>query len=120
MKKKSKAYITHEEYLSTMPPEVQARIKERAKKFVEIELTLQELRKSLGISQTTVAEVLELSQGDVSKFERREDTYISTLRRYIEALGGKLELVAKFPNSKPVKIAHIGDLLDGEYFEKHG
>lgn len=112
MKKKNNGYITHEEYMNTLPPEVRSRIKEEAKKIVEKELTLQELRKFLGISQTEMAEKLELNQGDVSKFERREDVYVSSVRRYIEAMGGKLEMIAKFPNLKPVKIGNIGELAE--------
>ena len=53
-----------------------------------------------------------MRQGDVSKLERRADAYLSTLRRYIEAMGGQLELLASFPDRPPVKIVHIGDLGD--------
>lgn len=55
-----------------------------------------------------------MNQGDLSKFERRTDAYLSTIRRYIEAMGGTLELVATFPDTGQVKIANFGELGDEE------
>ena len=50
------------------------------------------------LTQTTIAELLETSQGEVSKIGKRTDMYVSTLRRYIEAMGGQLDVVARFPD----------------------
>jgi len=112
MKKKTKRYTTLDEFINKLPPDSQKRIKESAKKAIAHELSLQEMRKSLAISQTEMAERLELNQGDISKFERREDVYVSSVRRYIEAMGGKLELIAKFPERRRYKIKSIGELAD--------
>jgi DNA-binding transcriptional regulator YiaG len=62
------------------------------------EMPLAELRQAQELTQTTIAELLETSQGEVSKIEKRTDMYVSTLRRYIEAMGGQLDVVARFPD----------------------
>ena len=61
------------------------------------EMPLQELRQAKQLSQEKLAKLLETKQANVSRLERRTDMYISTLRNYIEAMGGKLEIVARFP-----------------------
>ena len=70
-------------------------IERRAKKEVLL-LTLRELREVSGKTQTEVSKVAEMTQGELSRAERREDHLLSTLRRYIEALGGELEIEAVF------------------------
>jgi DNA-binding transcriptional regulator YiaG len=62
------------------------------------EMYLQRLRERREISQDTLADLMQVSQATVSKTERREDMLISTLRTFIEALGGHLQLLAKFPS----------------------
>jgi transcriptional regulator with XRE-family HTH domain len=62
------------------------------------ELPLQELRHARELTQATLAEALDCGQDEVSKLERRADMLVSTLRRYIEAMGGSLEIIAKFPD----------------------
>ncbi len=102
--------ITHEEYIAKLSAASQARIKKRTAELMAQEMTLRELRKARELSQETLAEILDMRQGDLSKFERRTDAYLSTIRRYVEAMGGTLSLVAAFPDREPVKILHIGDL----------
>ncbi|MFO0563842.1 MAG: helix-turn-helix transcriptional regulator [Polyangiales bacterium] len=68
------------------------------------ELTLAQLREAAGKTQIEVAELTEQTQGELSRFERRDDRRISTLRRYVEALGGELEVVA-IVNGKRVPLA---------------
>ena len=60
-------------------------------------MPLYELRLARAMSQETIAEALETSQSSVSKLERRVDIYVSSLRRYIESLGGELDIIARFP-----------------------
>jgi DNA-binding transcriptional regulator YiaG len=62
------------------------------------EMPLAELRQAQELTQTAIAELLETSQGEVSKIEKRTDMYVSALRRYIEAMGGQLDVVARFPD----------------------
>jgi DNA-binding XRE family transcriptional regulator len=71
-----------------------------------LEMNLRELRKALGKTQAELATAAELSQPELSKAERRGDHLLSTLRRYVEALGGQLEVVARF-DDKTVKLTGI-------------
>ena len=101
---------THKEYLEKLSPARKAKIEARTKELIAEEMTLRELRKARELSQETLAEILDWRQGDLSKFERRADAYLSTISRYVEAMGGRLDLIASFPNMQPVKVVHIGDL----------
>jgi transcriptional regulator with XRE-family HTH domain len=66
------------------------------------ELALQELRLALNLTQEQVAEAMKMNQGAVSKMERQSDIYVSTLRKFVAALGGRLKLVASFPDREVV------------------
>jgi DNA-binding XRE family transcriptional regulator len=72
------------------------------------EMTLEELRKARDLSQEEIAKALAVGQPAVAKLEKRADMHISNLRRYIEALGGKLEITAHFPDASIV-INNVGD-----------
>jgi len=65
-----------------------------------LEMQLQDIRKSRNVTQVQLAQVLNVEQAAISKLENREDMYVSTLREYIRALGGELQLVAKFPDAE--------------------
>ena len=91
-----------------LPPERQQRIKARTRQL-HAELPLQKIRKVRHLSQEEVAKVLQVKQGTVSKLERRTDVYISTLRKYIEAMGGTLTIRAEFPEG-PVDIVSLGGI----------
>ncbi|MEZ4425795.1 MAG: XRE family transcriptional regulator [Gemmatimonadota bacterium] len=91
-----------------LTPERQERIRERTKELLE-ELPLQELRQARAWSQEELAEVLGLNQATISKLERRTDMYLSSLRRFIEAMGGELEITASFPEGR-VRIQLFEDL----------
>ena len=82
-----------------MAPERQERIRKRTQELLA-ELPLQELRQARALSQEELAEVLGLNQATISKLERRTDMYLSSLRRFVEAMGGELEVTAKFPEGK--------------------
>ncbi|TMN24546.1 XRE family transcriptional regulator [Pseudoxanthomonas sp. X-1] len=72
------------------------------------EMPLHELRRAKALSQVKLAEALHINQAAVSKMENRADMYISTLRDYIRAMGGDLEIVARFPDGA-VKISNFAD-----------
>lgn len=72
-------------------------------------LALGELRRARGLTQAALARTLDKSQPDISRVEREADLLLSTLRSYVEAMGGELELVARFPGSPPVEL-EIGAL----------
>ena len=73
-----------------------ANIQERVKAAFE-EMPLAELRQARKFTQQQIAQSLKIKQASVSKLESQTDMYISTIRRYIEAMGGELEIIAKFP-----------------------
>jgi hypothetical protein len=85
------------ELRARMAPERQKRVRERAQALLA-ELPLQELRRARRMTQDALARRLGSQQALVSKLERRADMYVSSLRTYVEALGGELEIVARFPD----------------------
>ena len=72
------------------------------------DMPLQELRQAHQLSQESLAELLSTKQANISRLERRTDMYISTLRNYIEAMGGTLDIVARFPDGE----VHINQFVD--------
>jgi DNA-binding XRE family transcriptional regulator len=96
------------ELRSRMSPERRERNRAATEEMLA-ELPLAELRQALQMTQETLAELLETSQPEISKIEHRTDVYVSTLRRYIEAMGGELQIIARFPEGK-VSINQFRDL----------
>jgi len=80
-----------------LPAARKARIEDKAA-ALNTALTLHELRKARAVSQEALAKKLAVGQPAVAKIERRSDMYVSNLRRYVEALGGTLEISARFPD----------------------
>lgn len=78
-------------------------------KVMLAEMPLNELRQARGLTQKMLAEVLDVQQPSIAKMEKRTDMYLSTLRSYIEAMGGELEVIARFPDGA-VKISNFTDL----------
>lgn len=68
------------------------------------EMSLAELRRSRAVTQNDLAESLKMKQPSVAQLEKRDDVYISTLRNYLHALGGELELTARFPDGTKINI----------------
>lgn len=87
-------------------PEIQAAARAKAVNIVA-EMSLAETRKLRGHSQTAVARTLNIAQPNISQIENRPDTMVSTLAAYIEALGGTLEIRAKFPDGQEVEITQF-------------
>jgi DNA-directed RNA polymerase sigma subunit (sigma70/sigma32) len=102
-------------YLNQLPERERQAIEVRAATLIEEEATLRELRAARERSQEQIAERLGIKQSAVSKLERRTDMYVSTLRDLIRAMGGELDIVARFPNHRPVRITQFrsikGELL---------
>lgn len=88
-----------EELEKKLGPERQARVSRRAEQEL-LEMDLRGLRELAGKTQQDVATLVEQSQGQVSETERRKDMRLSTLRRYVEALGGQLEIAARIGRKK--------------------
>ena len=90
--------------LAKLPAKRRAKIEQRATELI----TLKNLRLAVERTQEDMAESLGVGQDTISRIERRSDLLLSTLRRYIEAMGGELDLVARFPNQPPLRIEHLG------------
>jgi DNA-binding XRE family transcriptional regulator len=101
-----------EEIIRGLPASRRRKIEGRAKELIAKEMTLQELRRARAMTQVSMARTLGVAQKQISEIERRTDMHISTLRRSIEAMGGKLSLIAEFPDREPVVLAGIAK-LDG-------
>jgi transcriptional regulator with XRE-family HTH domain len=90
--------------LKSLPAVRQKKINKRAKELIEEEMTLRDLRKTLELTQAEMSNKLHMKQEAISRLERRSDLLLSTLISYIEAMGGKLNITAKFPNRPPIKV----------------
>jgi len=96
------------ELTSKFSPKRKARVAARVAEL-KAEMALAELRQAREQTQQDLARSLKVNQPAVAKLEKRADMYVSNLRRYVEALGGKLEITARFPEGS-VTIANFGDI----------
>jgi DNA-binding XRE family transcriptional regulator len=94
-----------------LSPARRKQVEARAAQLIAEEMTLRELRRACRLTQTKVAKSLRIGQEGVSKLERRSDLLISTLREYVQAMGGQLSLVVEFPDRKPVLLSGIAEVL---------
>ena len=92
-----------EQILDALPTERRAVVEHRAAELA----TLKDLRQAMQKTQVDLAAALHVGQDSISRLEKRSDMLLSTLRGYIEAMGGKLEIVARFPNRPPVTIERL-------------
>jgi len=82
-----------------MTPAARKRVDQRVRKTL-LDMSLQELRQRVaGVTQTELAEFMEVTQGAISQLEGRQDVLMSKLAAYIHALGGELQLIARFPDA---------------------
>lgn len=88
--------------MDTLGPERRRKVEARAAELVAEELSLRDLRHAHRLTQEDVGESLGIGQEGVSRLEKRTDLLISTLRSYVEAMGGHLRLIAQFANRPPV------------------
>mgnify|MGYP000032378687 FL=1 len=86
--------------------EVQATARAKAVAIIA-EMSLAEVRKKRGVNQADLASLMNIAQPNISQIENRPDALISTLKQYIEALGGKLEIHAKFPDGQDIEISQF-------------
>lgn len=92
-----------------MSPQAQARVDARVKATLQT-MPLAEIRKAIGMTQADLAGKLDVAQGSVSKIENAADMYLTTLRKYVEALGGELHLTAKFADGRELEIEHLAEM----------
>jgi transcriptional regulator with XRE-family HTH domain len=102
------------EVMRRLPKARRERIEaETAREAAEI-LSLRDIRKAFHKSQESVAKALDMEQESVSRIERRADLLLSTMRKYVEAMGGDLKLIAEFPNRPPIQIDTLAALNERE------
>ena len=93
-----------DELIATLPKARQKRIEARAMELA----TLKDLRQAAQQTQEQLAATLGVRQDTISRLEKRSDMLLSTLRHYVESMGGRLDIVARFPNRPPLLIQHLG------------
>ena len=93
-----------DDVIAALPKARRQRVEARAMELA----TLKDLRQAALQTQEELAAVLGVGQDTISRLEKRSDMLLSTLRHYVEGMGGELHLVAQFPNRPPVVIEHLG------------
>jgi DNA-binding XRE family transcriptional regulator len=93
--------------MSALQAKRRKKIERRAASLIAEEMTMRELRRARQVTQVEMAKVLGVKQEQVSRIESRTDLHISTLRRSVEALGGKLSIIAEFPDGAPVLLTGL-------------
>ena len=93
-----------DDVFKALPPMRRKKIEQRTMELA----TLKDLRKAAEQTQADTAASLGVGQDTISRLEKRSDMLLSTLRHYVESMGGKLQLVAQFPNRPPIIIEHLG------------
>jgi DNA-binding XRE family transcriptional regulator len=102
-----KTYTTLDQIMQSLTTERRARIEDRAAILIAEEMSLQELRRARKLTQVRMAKKLKVGQESISRLEKRTDLHLSTLRHYVEAMGGSLSLIASFPDRAPIELTGI-------------
>ena len=100
---------TLKDKMARLTPERRARIEAEADRLQAEYQTLKDLRKARDLTQAQLAESLGIRQATIAQLEKRSDLMISTLRSYVEAMGGRLRLTVEFPDKAPVSLEGFGD-----------
>lgn len=111
--------IAADDILAALPPERQERVKARGAELIAEEFALRDLRRAERITQTAVAERLGGRQVYVSRLEKRADMKLSTLRAYVKAIGGELQLLVTFPKGRSVRLSELGSKKAARPSAKH-
>jgi transcriptional regulator with XRE-family HTH domain len=101
---------TLKEKMQSLDPRRRAKIEARAAELIAEEMSLRDLRRARAKTQESLAKELGIGQEGISRIEKRTDLLLSTLRTYVEAMGGKLRLIAEFPDRPPVSICGVADV----------
>ncbi len=101
--------VSLKDMMADLDPARRRKIEDRAAELIAEEMTLRELRKARKLTQVSVARELGIGQDGVSRLEQRSDILLSTLRRTVEAMGGSLSLIARFPDRPPVELSGLAE-----------
>src|SRR6202140_938541 len=99
--------------IAELPADRQARIDARYREMKDEVEGLRELRQIAGKAQSDIATALNIKQPSVSKIEKQADMYLSTLRSYVEAIGGELDLVVRLPKRPAMRLHRLGEVFSG-------
>lgn len=99
---------TLNEVIAALPASDRAKIEARAAVLIAEEMSLRQLRKAIGETQSNVARRLKVGQEAVSKVEMREDMLISTLRSVLQAMGAELDLIVRVPDRPAIRLEGLG------------
>ena len=97
--------------IAELPPKRRERVEVRYRELKQQVESLRELRQIAGKAQLDIATALNIKQPSVSKIEKQADMYLSTLRGYVEAIGGELELVVTLPGRPALRLNRLGDVM---------
>ncbi len=100
--------------IAGLPLDEQRAIEARYQELKQEVEGLRELRQISGKAQADIASALNIKQPSVTKIEKQTDMYLSTLRSYVEAVGGELELTVKLPKRPALRIRHLGEVAPAE------
>ena len=95
--------------MNHLNPKRREKVEARAAQLIAEEMTRQELRRARKLTQVSLAKALGITQDGVSRLEKRTDLLLSTLREYVEAMGGRLSLIAEFHDREPVLLSGIAE-----------
>ena len=101
------------EMIDALPKQRRERIDARYREIKDEVESLRELRKAAGKAQAEIAATLKIKQPSVSKIEKQTDMYLSTLRSYVEAIGGELDLVIRLPAHRAMRLHRLGEVSSG-------
>jgi transcriptional regulator with XRE-family HTH domain len=104
---------TLSEMIDALPKQRRERVDARYRELKDEVESLRELRKAAGKAQAEIAATLKIKQPSISKIEKQTDMYLSTLRSYVEAIGGELDLVVRLPPRRVMRLHQLGEVLSG-------
>jgi len=102
---------TLSEMIDALPKQRRERVDTRYRELKDEVESLKELRKAAGKAQAEIAATLKIRQPSISKIEKQTDMYLSTLRSYVEAIGGELDLVVRLPSRRIMRLRRLGEVL---------
>jgi DNA-binding XRE family transcriptional regulator len=103
--------VSLEDKLARLPGDRRAKVDARAAELIAEEMTLRDVRRALDRTQVRLARELGVQQETISRQEKRSDMLLSTLRSYVEAMGGELDILVKFPDRPPVRLKTLSPVL---------
>jgi hypothetical protein len=105
---------TIDEVIAEMPADRQAEVREQARLLINEELTLRALRKARAQTLSKITQTLKISQAGVSRIEKQTDLLLSIMHSSVEEMGGRLRILAEFPDRDPVSITTLGSIAQSD------